>query len=182
MFFFNKMAVCHYYSTKGAPTHHLKPCLMSKALSKVKPAGTDTDPHLANCPTLHCPLGRVGLVVTESVCLCVPFPCNFFRPLIGPLITWSVWGLSLALWSHAQLEASHWSTPPPDPPPWKKTKKTCNLFKLVLVLLSHPSRELVSPVCGIFTQPWPLGQAESWYWSVCVSVCVSVCPHIFFSS
>ena len=54
------------------------------------------------------PLGRVGLVVTESVCLCVclclclclffPFPCNFFR------------GLSLVLRSHDQIPASHWST------------------------------------------------------------------------
>ena len=39
-------------------------------------------------------LGRVGLVVTESVCLCVclcvcPLPMRFFpRPLIGLQITW----------------------------------------------------------------------------------------------
>ena len=48
------------------------------------------------------PLGRVGLVVDTSVCLCVclfvPFPCNFFR------------GLSLVLRSHDQIPASHWST------------------------------------------------------------------------
>ena len=47
----------------------------------------------------------------------------FFRPLIGPLITWSVRGISLALWSHDQFKASHWSTPR-------------FLFKFVSVLLS----------------------------------------------
>ena len=39
-------------------------------------------------------MGRLGLVVAMSVCvfvclstcLCVPFPSNFFRPLIGPQI------------------------------------------------------------------------------------------------
>ena len=44
------------------------------------------------------PVFRVGLVVTESVCLCVvcPLPMRFFsRPLIGDVITWSVWGPSL---------------------------------------------------------------------------------------
>ena len=48
------------------------------------------------------PLGRVGLVVTESVCLFVclfvPFPCDFFL------------GLSLVLRPHDQIPASHWST------------------------------------------------------------------------
>ena len=33
-----------------------------------------------------------------------PFPCDFFQ------------GLSLALWSHDQFEASHWSAPPLPPP------------------------------------------------------------------
>jgi hypothetical protein len=47
----------------------------------------------------------------------VPFPCNFFR------------GLSLALWSHDQFKASHWSNLPPPPkgdgnPQKKTTKKT----------------------------------------------------------
>ena len=37
--------------------------------------------------------------VCLSACLFVPFPCNFF------------WGLSLALRSHDQIPASHWSTP-----------------------------------------------------------------------
>ena len=36
------------------------------------------------------PVGRLGLVVAMSVCvcvfLCVPFPCDFFRSLIGPQI------------------------------------------------------------------------------------------------
>ena len=48
------------------------------------------------------PLGRVGLVVAESVCLSiclsVPFQCNFFL------------GLSLVLRSHDQIPASQWST------------------------------------------------------------------------
>ena len=48
------------------------------------------------------PLGRVGLVVDMSVCVCVclfvPFPCDFFRRL------------SLVLRSHDQIPASHWST------------------------------------------------------------------------
>ena len=51
------------------------------------------------------PLGRFGLVVAMSVCVFltlfvydfVPFPCNFFQ------------GLSLALRSHDQILASHWS-------------------------------------------------------------------------
>ena len=34
------------------------------------------------------------------ICLSVPFSCNFYR------------GLSLALRSHDQIPASHWSTPP----------------------------------------------------------------------
>ena len=47
-----------------------------------------------------CLLGRVGLVVAMSVCCCrllvCPLPMRFFfRPLIGPVITWSFRGLSL---------------------------------------------------------------------------------------
>ena len=55
------------------------------------------------------PLGRFGLVVAMSVSANwlggwdVPFPCNFFR------------GLSLALRSHDQFGASHWSTLLPYP-------------------------------------------------------------------
>ena len=49
------------------------------------------------------PLGRFDLVVAMSVVciflyLFVPFPCDIFR------------GLSLALRSHDQIPASHWST------------------------------------------------------------------------
>ena len=46
------------------------------------------------------PLGRVGIVVDMSVCLCMecPLPMRFFL------------GLSLALRSHDQFEASDWST------------------------------------------------------------------------
>ena len=49
------------------------------------------------------PLGRfdhrVAMSVCVFVCLFVPFPCDFFR------------GLSLALRSHDQIPASHWSAP-----------------------------------------------------------------------
>ena len=44
------------------------------------------------------PLGRFDLVVAMSIYLSVPFPCEFFQ------------GLSLALRSHDQIPASHWST------------------------------------------------------------------------
>ena len=55
--------------------------------------------------TNSAPLGRVGHRVAMSVCLCVcAIKCIFFR------------GLSLALRSHDQIPASHWSTPPPAPP------------------------------------------------------------------
>ena len=52
----------------------------------------------------------VAMSVCLSVCLSVPFPCNIFK------------GLSLALRSHDQFKASHWSTllpslPPPTPGP-----------------------------------------------------------------
>ena len=60
------------------------------------------------------PLGRVGQRVDMSVCvfLC-PLPMQFFfRPLIGPQVTWSDPCLSLALRSHDQIPASYWSTPP----------------------------------------------------------------------
>ena len=84
------------------------------------------------------PLGRVGLVVAMSLCcrLLVPFPCDFCR------------GLSLALWSHDQFEASHWSAlptlllPPGPNPPWSYkhfclfVDKSRFLFKFVSVLLS----------------------------------------------
>ena len=40
---------------------------------------------------------------SRIVCVFVPFPCDFFR------------GLSLALRSHDQIPASHWSTPSPPP-------------------------------------------------------------------
>ena len=86
------------------------------------------------------PLGRVGLVVAKSVCvfvwcLCVcPIPMRFFlRPLIGPVITWSVWGLSLGgrikgAEKRGKKKNYHAS--------YRKKKKSCNLFKFVLVLLS----------------------------------------------
>ena len=73
------------------------------------------------------PVGRVGLEVAKSVwwsvvvviCVFVPFPWDFFR------------GCSLALWSHDHFEASYWSTLPQ-----LKIKKSRNLFKFVLFLLS----------------------------------------------
>ena len=44
---------------------------------------------------------------SHRACLFVcPLPVQFFpRLLIGPLIIWSVWGLSLALWSHDHIFA-----------------------------------------------------------------------------
>ena len=56
-----------------------------------------------------------------SIYISVPFSCNFFR------------GLSLALRSHDQIPASHWSTPPTH----------THIFP-------HRSRDSVSPVWGIF--------------------------------
>ena len=52
-------------------------------------------------------LGRFFHTVTMSVCVFAtcPFSCNFFR------------GLSLALRSHDQVPASHWSTLPSTTPP-----------------------------------------------------------------
>ena len=42
------------------------------------------------------PLGRSGLVVTMSVCIYIYICMQFFwRPFIGPQITWLVWGLLL---------------------------------------------------------------------------------------
>ena len=49
--------------------------------------------------------GRGPLDVCLCVCCQCPLPMQFFL------------GLSLALWSHDQFEASHWSTLPPSPPP-----------------------------------------------------------------
>ena len=42
------------------------------------------------------PLWSSSCNVNLCISLYVPFPCNFFRPLIGPQITWSVQGPSLA--------------------------------------------------------------------------------------
>ena len=50
------------------------------------------------------PIRSSSRYVRMSVCVVsVPFPCDFFR------------GLSLALRSHDQIPASHWSTPSPPP-------------------------------------------------------------------
>ena len=49
--------------------------------------------------------------VCVCVCLCVwcPLPMQFFsRPLIGPQLTWSDPGLSLALRSHDHIPGSYW--------------------------------------------------------------------------
>ena len=57
--------------------------------------------------TNSAPLGRVGHRVAMSVEMSVcAIECSFFR------------GLSLALRSHDQIPASHWSTPPPPPLRW----------------------------------------------------------------
>ena len=101
------------------------------------------------CSSFHQlgPLGRVGLVVAMcvSLFLCfwvVPFSCNFFR------------GLSLVLRWHDQIPASHWSTLLPyhmEVVVGKKhTKKHSTSSNLYLFYYPHRSRELVSPVCGIF--------------------------------
>ena len=75
------------------------------------------------------PLGRVGLVVTKSVCFCVV-------PTLSPSHAIFL-GLSLALWSHDQFEASHWSTPLR---PWlgknRHFSSTCKLFSFFLAKLN----------------------------------------------
>ena len=103
------------------------------------------------------PLGRLGLIVAMSVhmlyvCMhLVPFPCNFFQVV------------SLALRSHDHFKASDWSTPlhyQTQPPPpnaataagrdKKELKRFFFKFVSVLQYYPHRSRELVSPLCGVF--------------------------------
>ena len=59
-----------------------------------------------------------------------------------------------------------------------------DVLKLIYIFLQKKRRGSRWRICHrqslprqVFTCPWPLGQAESWYWCVCWSVCLSVCLH-----
>ena len=90
VFFFNSF----FYKDKSRNLSKILLVLLSASVERVgvsRTRETLCNKHLALSLQLS-PLGRVGLVLAKSVCLCVflfvPFPCNLFlRPLIGPQIT-----------------------------------------------------------------------------------------------
>ena len=96
---------CHMWHVTGQVSHDIIiPKLLERVSNNKKKCSTSPVCQVSHV-TIYFhrigPLGQFGLVVKMTVCVYVyificPLPMQLFtRPLIGPRITWSVWGLSL---------------------------------------------------------------------------------------